>query len=77
GRSRDERRTVGAVTAVALASRFWGLGCPKIFHEVATLLFSYAALSALVNQGLSIAGALVMLAIVVGGGLALLMAVRE
>ncbi|PUE05107.1 MAG: hypothetical protein C3L24_01925, partial [Candidatus Sedimenticola endophacoides] len=38
GRSRDERRTVGAVTAVALASRFWGLGCPKIFHEVATLL---------------------------------------
>ncbi|MEW8014520.1 MAG: ATP-binding protein, partial [Candidatus Sedimenticola endophacoides] len=29
---------VGAVTAVALASRFWGLGCPKIFHEVATLL---------------------------------------
>ncbi|MEW7976542.1 MAG: chloride channel protein, partial [Candidatus Sedimenticola endophacoides] len=28
----------GAVTAVALASRFWGLGCPKIFHEVATLL---------------------------------------
>ncbi|PUD98531.1 MAG: hypothetical protein C3L24_12665, partial [Candidatus Sedimenticola endophacoides] len=39
GRSRDERRTVGAVTAVALASRFWGLGCPKIFHEVATLLF--------------------------------------
>ncbi|PUD98218.1 MAG: adenylate/guanylate cyclase domain-containing protein [Candidatus Sedimenticola endophacoides] len=39
GRSRDERRTVGAVTAVALASRFWGLGCPKIFHEVATLLY--------------------------------------
>ncbi|MFC1339501.1 MAG: hypothetical protein G8D28_10320, partial [gamma proteobacterium symbiont of Phacoides pectinatus] len=38
GRSRDERRTVGAVTAVALASRFWGLGCPKIFHEVATHL---------------------------------------
>ncbi|MEW8014099.1 MAG: pyridoxal-phosphate dependent enzyme, partial [Candidatus Sedimenticola endophacoides] len=30
--------TVGAVTVVALASRFWGLGCPKIFHEVATLL---------------------------------------
>ncbi|MEW8014687.1 MAG: alkaline phosphatase family protein, partial [Candidatus Sedimenticola endophacoides] len=30
--------TVGVVTAVALASRFWGLGCPKIFHEVATLL---------------------------------------
>ncbi|MFC1350379.1 MAG: type IV secretory system conjugative DNA transfer family protein, partial [gamma proteobacterium symbiont of Phacoides pectinatus] len=29
---------VGAVTAVALASRFWGLGCPKIFHEVATHL---------------------------------------
>ncbi|MEW7982198.1 MAG: hypothetical protein AB2812_05200, partial [Candidatus Sedimenticola endophacoides] len=28
----------GAVTAVALASRFWGLGCPKIFHEVATHL---------------------------------------
>ncbi|MCU7915753.1 MAG: GNAT family N-acetyltransferase [Candidatus Thiodiazotropha sp. (ex Gloverina cf. vestifex)] len=26
------------VTAVALASRFWGLGCPKIFHEVATRL---------------------------------------
>ncbi|PUD98830.1 MAG: hypothetical protein C3L24_12010 [Candidatus Sedimenticola endophacoides] len=21
-----------------MASRFWGLGCPKIFHEVATLL---------------------------------------
>ncbi|PUD98187.1 MAG: hypothetical protein C3L25_13300 [Candidatus Sedimenticola endophacoides] len=41
GRSRDERRTVGAVTAVALASRFWGLGCPKIFHEVATLLFGF------------------------------------
>ncbi|MEW7976154.1 MAG: hypothetical protein AB2814_01475 [Candidatus Sedimenticola endophacoides] len=41
------------------------------------IFFSYAALSALVNQGLSIAGALVMLAIVVGGGLALLMAVRE
>ncbi|MCU7915721.1 MAG: hypothetical protein KZQ65_07395, partial [Candidatus Thiodiazotropha sp. (ex Gloverina cf. vestifex)] len=32
------------ITAVALASRFWGLGCPKIFHEVATrlaLLFSF------------------------------------
>jgi len=28
----------GALKAVALASRFWGLGCPKIFHEVATLL---------------------------------------
>ncbi|PUE05156.1 MAG: type I secretion system permease/ATPase [Candidatus Sedimenticola endophacoides] len=41
GRSRDERRTVGAVTAVALASRFWGLGCPKIFHEVATLLILF------------------------------------
>ncbi|MFC1350567.1 MAG: SDR family oxidoreductase [gamma proteobacterium symbiont of Phacoides pectinatus] len=41
GRSRDERRTVGAVTAVALASRFWGLGCPKIFHEVATHLPAY------------------------------------
>ncbi|MCU7916132.1 MAG: methylated-DNA--[protein]-cysteine S-methyltransferase [Candidatus Thiodiazotropha sp. (ex Gloverina cf. vestifex)] len=26
------------ITAVALASRFWGLGCPKIFHEVATRL---------------------------------------
>ncbi|WP_419608056.1 transposase [Thiolapillus sp.] len=23
---------------VALASRFWRLGCPKIYHEVATLL---------------------------------------
>ncbi|MEW8013817.1 MAG: hypothetical protein AB2807_03215, partial [Candidatus Sedimenticola endophacoides] len=35
---------VGAVTAVALASRFWGLGCPKIFHEVATLLYPREAL---------------------------------
>ena len=26
------------ITAVALASRFWGLGCPRIFHEVATHL---------------------------------------
>ncbi|MEW7977833.1 MAG: LapA family protein, partial [Candidatus Sedimenticola endophacoides] len=34
----------GAVTAVALASRFWGLGCPKIFHEVATLLFASVTL---------------------------------
>ncbi|WP_419586346.1 hypothetical protein [Thiolapillus sp.] len=24
--------------AVALASRFWRLGCPKIYHEVATRL---------------------------------------
>ncbi|MCU7915414.1 MAG: hypothetical protein KZQ65_05780, partial [Candidatus Thiodiazotropha sp. (ex Gloverina cf. vestifex)] len=31
------------ITAVALASRFWGLGCPKIFHEVATRLFSVFA----------------------------------
>ncbi|OQX48316.1 MAG: hypothetical protein B0D87_06350 [Candidatus Sedimenticola endophacoides] len=23
-----------------MASRFWGLGCPKIFHEVATLLYT-------------------------------------
>ncbi|MCU7916202.1 MAG: hypothetical protein KZQ65_09995, partial [Candidatus Thiodiazotropha sp. (ex Gloverina cf. vestifex)] len=28
------------ITAVALASRFWGLGCPKIFHEVATRLLN-------------------------------------
>ncbi|PUE03697.1 MAG: hypothetical protein C3L24_04280 [Candidatus Sedimenticola endophacoides] len=65
GRSRDERRTVGAVTAVALASRFWGLGCPKIFHEVATLLpngmarfeefnaFMTLADQAVVNAGLA------------------------
>ncbi|WP_419585173.1 alpha-glucan family phosphorylase [Thiolapillus sp.] len=26
--------------AVALASRFWRLGCPKIYHEVATRLFT-------------------------------------
>ncbi|WP_419641434.1 5-formyltetrahydrofolate cyclo-ligase [Thiolapillus sp.] len=25
--------------AVALASRFWRLGCPKIYHEVATRLY--------------------------------------
>ncbi|MCU7915710.1 MAG: hypothetical protein KZQ65_07335, partial [Candidatus Thiodiazotropha sp. (ex Gloverina cf. vestifex)] len=29
------------ITAVALASRFWGLGCPKIFHEVATRLIEW------------------------------------
>ncbi|PUE05745.1 MAG: flagellar biosynthesis protein FlhA, partial [Candidatus Sedimenticola endophacoides] len=57
GRSRDERRTVGAVTAVALASRFWGLGCPKIFHEVATLLLDampgkQMAIDADLNSGL-------------------------
>jgi REP element-mobilizing transposase RayT len=36
---RSDRRAVGAQKAVALASRFWGLGCPKIFHEVATHLW--------------------------------------
>ncbi len=28
----------GAIMVVALASRFWRLGCPKIYHEVATRL---------------------------------------
>ena len=35
---RHGRRTVGAIMVVALASRFWRLGCPKIYHEVATRL---------------------------------------
>ena len=43
----------------------------------AVLFFLYASLSALVNQGMSIMGALVVLAIVVGGGAALIMAVKE
>ncbi|MEW7976817.1 MAG: hypothetical protein AB2814_05070, partial [Candidatus Sedimenticola endophacoides] len=42
---------VGAVTAVALASRFWGLGCPKIFHEVATLLADGLWLAKNLGQG--------------------------
>lgn len=44
---------------------------------LAILFILYSVLSSLVNQGLSIAGAVVMLLIVVGGGVALLMAVRE
>jgi len=44
---------------------------------LAVLFFLYATLSALVNQGLSIVGAGVMLLVIVGGGVALLMAVRE
>ncbi|WP_419641462.1 hypothetical protein [Thiolapillus sp.] len=36
---RHGRRTAGAIMVVALASRFWRLGCPKIYHEVATRLF--------------------------------------
>ena len=35
---RHGRRAAGALKVVALASRFWGLGCPKIYHEVATRL---------------------------------------
>ena len=35
---RHGRRTAGAIMVVALASRFWRLGCPKIYHEVATRL---------------------------------------
>ncbi|WP_419621143.1 hypothetical protein [Thiolapillus sp.] len=35
-RTQDGRGTM----AVALASRFWRLGCPKIYHEVATRLRS-------------------------------------
>ena len=38
---RHGRRAAGAIMAVALASRFWGLGCPKIYHEVATRLESF------------------------------------
>ena len=26
-------RAAGALKVVALASRFWGLGCPKIYHD--------------------------------------------
>ncbi|WP_419632735.1 hypothetical protein, partial [Thiolapillus sp.] len=35
---RHGRRTAGAIMVVALVSRFWRLGCPKIYHEVATRL---------------------------------------
>ncbi|WP_419630706.1 hypothetical protein, partial [Thiolapillus sp.] len=38
---RHGRRTAGAIMAVALASRFWRLGCPKIYHEVATRLLLF------------------------------------
>ena len=41
------------------------------------LIFLYAALSALVNQGLNIADAVVVLLLVVLGGGALIWAVRE
>ncbi|WP_419632172.1 hypothetical protein [Thiolapillus sp.] len=37
---RHGRRTAGAIMVVALVSRFWRLGCPKIYHEVATRLQS-------------------------------------
>ncbi|WP_419621030.1 hypothetical protein [Thiolapillus sp.] len=38
---RHGRRTAGAIIVVALVSRFWRLGCPKIYHEVATRLYQY------------------------------------
>ncbi|WP_419641263.1 hypothetical protein, partial [Thiolapillus sp.] len=40
---RHGRRTAGAIMVVALVSRFWRLGCPKIYHEVATRLMAPAA----------------------------------
>lgn len=44
---------------------------------LAILIFLYASLSALVNQGLSIWGAIVMLIIILAGGAGLLLAVRK
>ncbi len=44
---------------------------------VGILIFLYAALSALVNQGLTIWGAIVMLIVILAGGTALLLAVRK
>lgn len=44
---------------------------------LAALMFVYGALAALVNQGLSLVGALVMLILILGGGLALLLVLRN
>jgi len=41
------------------------------------LIVLYGSLTALVNQGLSLIGAVVMLVLIVGAGLALLRAVKE
>ena len=43
----------------------------------AVIFFLYATLSALVNQGLSIWGAIVMLVVIVAGGAGLMMAVKK
>ncbi|WP_419632744.1 hypothetical protein, partial [Thiolapillus sp.] len=40
---RHGRRTAGAIMVVALVSRFWRLGCPKIYHEVATRLVPFTS----------------------------------
>jgi len=39
----------------------------------AALLFAYGSLSALVNQGLSLVGAIVVFTLIMGGGIAMLM----
>ena len=40
---RTSRAAVGIL--VALASEFWGLGCPRIYNEVATLSFNFSQFS--------------------------------
>ncbi|WP_419637986.1 hypothetical protein [Thiolapillus sp.] len=39
-------RTAGAPIGCQRPSRFWGLGCPKIFHEAEDTLVSTAASAA-------------------------------
>ncbi|WP_419588337.1 hypothetical protein, partial [Thiolapillus sp.] len=36
-------RTAGAPIGCQRPSRFWGLGCPKIYHEAEDTLTSYPA----------------------------------
>jgi len=50
---------------------------PFVGGGILGLVILYGSLAALVNQGLSLIGAVVMLALIVGAGIALLRAVKE